>query len=90
MTFQSLLFLALFVEGTAQWLKKEYRNVFTYVALALGTLVAWAARADLLVLAGFENPVPYVGYLMTGIVFARGASVLNDLFTWLAKLRAAA
>lgn len=90
MSLQSLLFLALFVEGTVQWLKKEYRNVFTYVALVLGILVAWGARADLLVLAGFEAPVPYVGYVMTGIVFARGANVLNDLFMWLAKLRAAA
>jgi len=80
MDFQAFIFLAIFVEGTVQWLQEEYRNKFTYLSLALGVLVAFGAGADLLELAGIEHPLPFVGYIMSGIVFARGASVLHDLF----------
>jgi len=80
MDFQAFIFLAIFVEGTVQWLQAEYRNKFTYLSLALGILVAFGAQADLLKLAGIEKSLPFVGYIMSGIVFARGASVLHDLF----------
>lgn len=79
---QNLLLLALFVESAVQWAKKEYRNPFTYLALTVGLIVAYATQINYLVLIGL-NDISWrgiVGIGMFGSVLARGSNLANDLF----------
>ncbi len=76
---QVFILMAILVEGTVQWFKTEYRNLFTYVALAIGIMVAFAAGLNMFDLLSVTAKVPAAGYVLTGILFARGANVVNDL-----------
>ena len=84
---QSLIILGIFVESTVQWAKKDYRNTFTYLALAIGIVIAFSTRINLLTLANLPDYSLYgiVGTLMFGTVIARGSNVINDLFGKIAK-----
>ena len=95
MTFiEILVYIALFIEGTVQWLKESYRSMWTYVALILGIVFSLALH-----MLGFnfliylsENGelalpttslglalVETIGILMTGIILARGSNFVHDI-----------
>jgi hypothetical protein len=50
-----------------------------YSAAAIGVLLCLAYRADLLVLANLVAPVPWIGFVITGILIGRGANFIHDL-----------
>ena len=81
MTWEKILLLGIFVESTVKWFKKEYRNRFTYLALFLGIVLAFATKANLLTLLDIKDYSPFkvVGNTMSGVVLARGANFLNEL-----------
>ena len=56
-----------------------------YSAATIGVLLCIAYRADLLVLANLHAPLPWIGYLITGILIGRGANFVHDFTsTWFA------
>ncbi len=80
---QTLILLALFVESAVQWAKKEYRNPFTYLALFIGIIVAWATQINYLLTIGLTDISWHgiVGIVIFGSVLARGSNIANDLFS---------
>ncbi len=49
------------------------------VSLALGIFMAVAYKIDLLKLAHIESEMPYVGLVLTGILFSRGSNYIYDI-----------
>lgn len=47
-------------------------------AIVLGVLLALLAGVDLFAIVGVEFVVPYVGVVLTGIIFSRGSNYLAD------------
>jgi len=56
-------------------------------ALAVGILVAFGARMDLFVLVGIPLSIPYLGYILTGVLISRGANFVHDLWTNFSALK---
>ena len=48
-------------------------------AIILGVGVSMAYKLDLLVLFGIETTVPYVSYILTGILISGGSNYVYDL-----------
>lgn len=55
-------------------------SLWKTIALGVSVLLTILAGADLFALIGVPLGVPVVGYILTGVIIARGAGVLNDLF----------
>lgn len=49
------------------------------LALVIAVAVAVLYNVDALAFLGFETPVPYVGAVLTGLIFARGANFFSDV-----------
>jgi hypothetical protein len=49
-----------------------------YSAAAIGVLLCIAYRADLLVLANLHAPLPWIGFVITGLLIGRGANFVHD------------
>ena len=62
------------------WKKGKF-SVNMFGALCLGIVICILARIDLFMIIGLELQVPIVGCILTGIIVARGANFVNDLFT---------
>lgn len=56
-------------------------------ALAVAILIAFGARIDLFTLVGVPLSIPYLGYVLTGILISRGAGFVHDLLTNLKSLK---
>jgi len=82
----SLFFLALFIEGTVEYLVAQvlsdylpdFKVVVRYIAAVIGIGVAFGFQVNLPALIGLTGP-DWVGYLVTGIIIGRGSNYLNDL-----------
>lgn len=78
-----IILLAVLIEGLITYLfgKKEgdTRRWIQYVSLALGVVLAVAYRIDIPSMVGLMSPVPYVSFIVSGIVIGRGANYTNDL-----------
>ncbi len=88
-TLGAVVFLATFIEGTLSYLFKPVDGQsyawLKYVALAFGVAIAIAYRIDVLAYFGILSPVPYVGFIITGIVIGRGSNYVNDVFAFFRK-----
>lgn len=51
------------------------------LSLTFGIFMAVAYRIDLLKFASIESEVPYVGSVLTGILFSRGSNYVYDLIS---------
>lgn len=83
--FSQLVIIAVLVEAIWENIKRVYSNskVDTSVIGSLGVsiVVCVATGADIFPLVGMPLAVPFLGSTLTGIVTARGANFVNDLFT---------
>ena len=80
-----LVIIAVLVEAIWENVKRLYsaEGFDKSVAGSLGVsiLVCVATGADLFVIIGLPLVVPFLGSVLTGIITARGANFVNDLFT---------
>lgn len=84
MEFSGLVALAFLVEAIIETVKmvfdQEVKARWPFVAaMVLGIVVAVVYGVDLFEWIGVEASIPYIGNVLTGIVFARGANYLSDL-----------
>ena len=55
-----------------------YQMVFS---LIFGIFISVAYKIDLLKLADVESDIPYIGCILTGILFSRGSNYFYDLMS---------
>ena len=83
--FSQLVIIAVLVEAIWENIKRVYSNskVDTSVigSLTVSIVVCVSTGADIFPLVGMPLAVPFLGSALTGIVTARGANFVNDLFT---------
>lgn len=53
------------------------------LSLILGVIIAVSYEMDLLKLLNIESKVPYIGSILTGILFSRGSNYIYDLINML-------
>lgn len=81
MTLVTIIILAITVEALIEYGKLIFQKQINWkqlVALVLGVLLAVAANVDLYALVGVTFIIPYVGVVLTGIIFSRGANYVAD------------
>lgn len=83
--FSQLVIIAVLVEAIWENVKRVYSDskIDTSVigSLAVSIVVCVSTGADIFPLVGMPLAVPFLGSALTGIVTARGANFVNDLFT---------
>lgn len=83
--FSQLVIIAVLVEAIWENIKRAYSDskVDTSVIGSLGVSIVVCAStgADIFPLVGMPLAVPFLGSILTGIITARGANFVNDLFT---------
>lgn len=85
MEFTQLILVAILVEAIWEnckmiWQEGKF-NVNILGALILSILICSFAGLDLFVIVGINLNLPVLGCILTGIIIARGANFVNDLFT---------
>lgn len=86
-----IFLLATIIEGLIAYLfgkREDYeptRPYLKYVSLALGIGAAIAYKVDLLAMVGLVSVVPFVGYIVSGLVIGRGSNYLNDIISLIRK-----
>ena len=53
------------------------------LSLIFGIFIAIAYKIDLLKLADIESEIPYIGCILTGILFSRGSNYVHDILQML-------
>lgn len=90
MSFTLLLIFAMLVEAvveTVKWLAvpddsgKSRLNWERIAALVIAVVLCVLFSIDIFALAGFITPVPYAASIATGLIIARGATLVTDLAT---------
>lgn len=80
-----LVIIAVLVEAIWENVKRLYSaegfNKSIAGSLGVSILVCVCARADLFPLVNMPLTVPFLGSILTGIITARGANFVNDLFS---------
>lgn len=80
-----LVIIAVLVEAIWENVKRLYSaegfNKSIAGSLGVSILVCTTTGADLFPLVGMPLVVPFLGSILTGIITARGANFVNDLFT---------
>lgn len=82
-----IFLLATIIEGLITYLfgksedGAEERAYLKYVSLVLGIGAAIAYQVDLLAMVGLVSAVPFVGYIISGLVIGRGSNYLNDIIS---------
>ena len=49
------------------------------LSLIFGIFIAIAYKIDILKLANIESEIPYIGSILTGILFSRGSNYIHDI-----------
>jgi hypothetical protein len=85
MDFTHLALVAFLVEALIQTLKPIYDkqngfNIDKIISIIVGILVCVAARVDLFAELGFMVEIPYLGYILTGVIASRGSNFVHDIF----------
>ena len=79
-----VVMLAVMVEAIWENIKRGYTDSLqpsVIGSLVVSILVCVLTGVDLFEIIGLPIRVPFVGSVLTGIVAARGANFVNDLFT---------
>lgn len=50
-----------------------------YIALIVGVALAAVYRVDILASLGLVSPVPWVGFVISGLIIGRGSNYVNDI-----------
>lgn len=80
-----ILFLAMLVEGTVNYLagdSEATRPYLRYITLALGIGAAVAYRVDIPAMVGLIGMWPWVNYAISGIIIGRGSNYTHDILEW--------
>lgn len=81
----SIAVLAIIVEALIEYSKlifvNKQINWKQIVSLVLGVVIALLANADLFASVGINFVVPYVGVVLTGIIFSRGSNYVADFIS---------
>lgn len=84
MDFAQLVIIAILVEAIWENLKMVYDknkiNVNMIGSLLLSMIICVLAQINIFEIVGINLILPFVGYLLTGIICSRGANFINDLF----------
>ena len=86
MNFTHLALVAFLVEALIQTIKPIYDkqkgglNIDKLVSIIVGILVCVAARVDLFAELGLVVEVPYLGFVLTGVIASRGSNFVHDIF----------
>ncbi len=51
---------------------------FRYIAAAVGIVLSWVYKADLLALIGMQAALPWAGYVFTGLIIGRGSNFVHE------------
>lgn len=83
-TFTNLLVLALLLEVTTNLVKNfapavSKRTSTPLVAGVLGAVLCFLTNTGVISATGVVISYPWLDYVLTGVVIARGAGLLNDL-----------
>ena len=76
-----LLILAITVEAIVEYFKLVFNKTINWkqvTAIALAVFLAVAAGVDLFEAVGVVFQIPFVGMVLTGIIFSRGSNYLAD------------
>lgn len=91
MDITKLIVLALLVESIWQTVKmivqKGKPNLNVIGALFVGILMSVLVQANILDLLEFNQVIPYVGYVLTGILISRGSNFIHDLIDKIGKTK---
>lgn len=82
-----IIFLAFFIEGLVEYLFNRddgvKQPVLRYVALIIGVALAIAYKVDILAMVGLTTTIPFIGYIVSGIIIGRGSNYVNDAVSML-------
>jgi len=80
MALLSIFVLASIVEAVVEYLFRHVQSKYKpYAAAAVAILLCCSYRADILTVLGLPAPIyAVIGYIVTGLLMARGAGWLND------------
>jgi len=88
-----LIIVALIVEAVWETAKMTWQHgkvdVDRIGSICLGILLAFGAKVDFLALVGIPLIIPYLGYVLTGLIISRGSNFVHDLWVSLQSLRIA-
>ncbi len=91
MVIVQLLVIALIGEAIWETLKMTWQEGKVKVdrigMIVVGLLLAFGAQADLLAMVGIPLVIPYLGYVLTGLLISRGANFLHDIWSAIGALR---
>lgn len=80
----ALLVAAVLVESVINVIEmagEKIRSWQFWGSIVVGVLVAFTYGLDLFAVLGFDAAVPYVGIVLTGLVFSRGANYVADILS---------
>lgn len=85
MSIAQLIVIAVLVEAIWENLKMVYDkqkvNFNMIGSLLLGIAICIITRLNIFEILGFSISVPFIGWILTGIICSRGANFVNDLFS---------
>ena len=92
MSIAQLALIAATVEALVQAVKPVYDkskgwNIDTLLGLVLGVIAAILTQANMYAVAGIDVWWKPAAWVLTGLLFSRGANVVHDLYSWLQTLR---
>lgn len=89
MEYAQLIIIAILIEAIWENLKMIWKdkkvNINMLGVLIISIAVCLLTKADIFPIVGINMIVPFVGSILTGIIVARGANFVNDLFNKLNK-----
>ena len=84
MTISQILIVAFIGEAVWETCKMFYQkgkvSPDRIGAAIIGLLLAFGARIDFLEMVGIGLVIPYLGYVVTGLLISRGANVVHDIW----------
>lgn len=84
MSIINIITVALLVEAIWETLKMVWQkgkvNINAIGSLIVGIFIAVVAKVDLFNLQGIIITIPYVPYILTGILISRGSNFIHELY----------
>ena len=80
-TLVTIFILAITVEALIEYGKLIFGKTINWkqiAAIAVSILLAFGAQVDLFAVVGVKFIIPYLGIILTGIIFSRGANYTSD------------
>lgn len=78
-----MLMVSIVLEGIITYINNFFVTTEPHyqmvLSLIFGILIAVAYKIDLLKLVNIESNIPYIGSVLTGILFSRGSNYVHDI-----------